>query len=69
MKGDILKPVKRLERAVTYGAMCRINSQDAANILDGAMQVLFSKLDDTIDDVKNGRVIYKDELWEELDAI
>ena len=46
-----------------------INHQDMANTLDDAMQVLFSKLDDALDDVENGRVISEEELWKELDAI
>ena len=32
---------------------------------DDAMQALFSKLDEAIDDVENGRVISEEELWEE----
>lgn len=50
-------------------AIHSINHQDMTNTLDDAMQVLFSKLDDAIDDVKNGRVISEEELWKELDAI
>lgn len=50
-------------------AIRSINNQDMTNTLDDAMQVLFSKLDDAIDDVENGRVISEEELWEELDAI
>lgn len=50
-------------------AMRSINHQDMTNTLDDAMQVLFSKLDDAIDDVENGRVISEEELWKELDAI
>ena len=46
-----------------------INNQDSAYTLDDAMQVLFSKLDEAIGDVENGRVISEDELWEELDII
>lgn len=45
------------------------NHQDMTNTLDDAMQVLFSKLDDAIDDVENGRVISEEELWEEFDVI
>ena len=50
-------------------AVRSISNQDAANALGDAMQVLFSKLDEAIDDVENGRVISEEELWEELDAI
>ncbi len=37
--------------------------------IDDAMDALFSKLDDAIDDVENGRVISEEEMWTELDAI
>ena len=50
-------------------AMRSINHQDMDNTLDDAMQILFSKLDDAIDDMENGRVISEEELWKELDAI
>ena len=50
-------------------AVRSISNHDAANTLDDAMKVLFSKLDEAIDDVENGRVISEEELWEELDAI
>ena len=50
-------------------AVRSISNHDAANTLDDAMQILFSKLDEAIDDVENGRVISEEELWEELDAI
>ena len=50
-------------------AVRSISNQDAANALGDAMQVLFSKLDEAIDDVENGRVLSEEELWEELDAI
>lgn len=46
-----------------------ISNRDAANTLVDAMQVLFSKLDEAIDDIENGRVISEDELWKELDTI
>ena len=50
-------------------AVRSISNQDTANTLDDAMQVLFAKLDDSIDDAGNGRIISEAELWEELDAI
>lgn len=50
-------------------AIRSINHQDMANTLDDAMQVLFSKFDDAIDDVEKGRVISEEELWKELDII
>lgn len=50
-------------------AIRNINNQDMVNTLDDAMRVLFSKLDDAIDDVENGRIISEEELWKELDTI
>ena len=46
-----------------------IVSRDTTHTLDDAMDILFSKLDDAIDDVENGRVISEEELWEDIDAI
>lgn len=37
--------------------------------LDDATNVLFSKLDEALDDVENGRVISEEEMWTELDSI
>ena len=37
--------------------------------INDAMDALFSKLDDAIDDMENGRVISEEEMWAELDAI
>lgn len=33
------------------------------------MQELFSKLDEAIDDMEQGRVLSEEELWAEIDAI
>lgn len=33
------------------------------------MNVLLSKFDEAIDDLKNGRVLTEKELWEEIDSI
>lgn len=33
------------------------------------MDTLFSKLDESIDDMENGRVISEEEMWAELDAV
>ena len=38
-------------------------------VIDDAMQMLFSKLDEGLDDFEKGRVISEKEMWEELDAI
>ena len=40
-----------------------------AYTINDAMDVLFSKLDDAIDDLENGRVISEEDMWEELDKI
>ena len=38
-------------------------------IINDAMDVLFSKLDQAIYDMENGRVISEEEMWAELDCI
>ena len=40
-----------------------------AYTIDDAMNVVFSKLDEAIDDMEQGRVISEEEMWAELDAI
>lgn len=37
--------------------------------MNDAMNVLFSKLDEAIDDMESGKVITEEELWAEIDAI
>lgn len=37
--------------------------------INDSVDVLFSKLDEAIDDMENGRVISEEEMWTELDAI
>lgn len=37
--------------------------------VDSAMNLLFSKLDEAIDDMENGRVLTEEELWAEIDDI
>ncbi len=37
--------------------------------INDVMNVLFSKLDEAIDDMESGRVISEEELWAEIDAI
>ena len=37
--------------------------------IENAMNALFVKLDEAIDDIENGRVITEDEMWAELDKI
>ena len=46
-----------------------MNKQENAYTINDAMQVIFSKLDEALDDFENGRVISEEELWAELDAI
>lgn len=36
---------------------------------ENAAEVIFSKLDEAIDDVRNGRVISSDALWKELSDV
>ena len=40
-----------------------------AYTINDAMNVLFSKLDEAIDDMEAGRVISEEELWVEIDAV
>ena len=37
--------------------------------LDDAVNVIFSKLDEAIDDLESGRVLPEEEVWKEIDAI
>ena len=37
--------------------------------VDSAMNLLFSKLDEAIDDMENGRVFTEEELWTEIEKI
>lgn len=46
-----------------------MNKQENAYTINDAMQVIFSKLDEALDDFENGRVISEEEMWAELDAI
>lgn len=46
-----------------------IKLQETSNDINEAMKVLFSKLDEAIDDMENGRVLTEEELWTEIDAI
>lgn len=39
------------------------------NTIKDAVDVLFGKLDEAIDDMENGRVQTIDEAWEEIDKI
>lgn len=46
-----------------------LNKQENTYTIDDAVKVLFSKLDEGLDDFENGRVISEEEMWAELDAI
>ena len=46
-----------------------IQVKKSAYTINDAMDVLFSKLDEAIDDMESGRVISEEEMWAELDAI
>ncbi len=46
-----------------------IQTTKNASTISDAIEVLFSKLDDAIDDVESGRVISEEEMWTELDAV
>lgn len=46
-----------------------IKLQEASNNVNEAMKILFSKLDEAIDDMENGRILTEEELWAEIDAI
>lgn len=46
-----------------------VKSQESANTVNDAMNVLLSKLDEAIDDMENGRVQTIEEAWEEIDAV
>lgn len=46
-----------------------VKQQEASDDVNNAMKVLFSKLDEAIDDIENGRVLTEEELWAEIDAI
>ena len=39
------------------------------NSSDCNIQMIFSVLDEAIDDLENGRVISEEEMWKELEAI
>lgn len=40
-----------------------------AYTIDEAVNVLFSKLDEAIDDMENGKTISEEEMWAELENI
>lgn len=44
-------------------------TKETSNTIDDAMEVLFGKLDEAIDDMENGRVQTIEEAWKEIDHI
>lgn len=46
-----------------------VKLQKTSSDINDTMKVLFSKLDEAIDDMENGRVLSEEELWAEIDAI
>ncbi len=44
-------------------------SADTSYTIDDAMEVLFEKLDEAIDDMESGRVQTIEEAWKEIDSI
>lgn len=46
-----------------------IRKQDNTYTIDNAMNILFSKLDEAIDDMENGRVQSIEDAWKEIDEI
>ena len=47
----------------------RIGGMENVNIVEESMEILFSKLDEALNGLENGRVLLEEELWAELDAI
>jgi hypothetical protein len=44
-------------------------TSETSYTIDNAMEVLFEKLDEAIDDMENGRVQTIEEAWKEIDSI
>lgn len=61
--------IERHSRLRKDGIMETIQITKNAYPINDAMNVLFSKLDEAIDDMEAGRVISEEELWAEIDAI
>lgn len=47
----------------------KIKPKSYSYTIDDAAKVIFSKLDEAIDDLENGRVLSEEEVWNEIDAI
>ena len=46
-----------------------VKTMEPSYTINDAMDVLFGKLDEAIDDMENGRVQTIEEAWEEIDRI
>ena len=46
-----------------------VKTVESASSIDNAMEVLFGKLDEAIDDMQNGRVQTIEDAWKEIDNI
>ena len=57
------------ERMILMEIVKAIRQQEDTYSIENAMNILYSKLDEAIDDLENGRVISEEEMWAELDAI
>lgn len=45
------------------------NNSKISYDVKNAMNVLFDKLDEAIDDIENGRTLSSEEMWKEIDEI
>ena len=59
----------KMKGAIFMAPAVAINLNQTKEEVNAAMNVLFSKLDEAIDDIENGRVQTVDEAWEEIDNI
>lgn len=59
----------KMKGAIFMASAVVINLNQTKEEVNAAMNVLFSKLDEAIDDIENGRVQTVDEAWEEIDNI
>lgn len=53
----------------TMQAVHTVNRQGNMQTVDDAMNILFSKLDEAIDEMEQGRAQTIEEAWEEIDRI
>lgn len=68
-KRMLVNQKKALRKDDSMDAVQVVKKQENTCTIDDAMQVLFLKLDEALDDFENGRVISEKEMWAELDAI